>query len=220
MTINELYDEPLIPGENILWGQEYFFIREEFNDATPNQFKEAVCSLLVMFGGTDPSDYTRKILHAIKGYCMQKKIKIYVVTGGGYLFIKELEEEINQIAGAEIEYHHSIGVVSPIMENVQIAISSNGRTAYELAHMNIPSIVLSHHERETTHKFAREENGHIPFGIYNKVGSEEKLMEKFQFLVADTGYRKILFDRLKPFEFTKNKEKVLLLIDNILNNSG
>ena len=219
ITINELFDEPSIPGENILWGQEYFFIREEFNDATPNQFKETICGLLVMFGGTDPSDYTRKILHAIKDYCGQKNIKIYVVTGGGYPFIKELEMEIDQITDVEIEYHHSLGVVSHIMEKVQIAISSNGQTAYELAHMNIPSIVLSHHAREATHKFSCEENGHMPFGIYKKDESEEKLMAAFQRLVTNTDYRRIFFYRLKPFEFTKNKEKVLLLIGNTLNNS-
>ena len=169
-----------------------------------------------MFGGTDPSDFTRRILRTVKSFCEKNKIKIYVITGGGYLFIDELEEEILQIADIEIEYHHSINVVSHIMEKAQIAISANGRTVYELAHMNIPSIVLSHHEREHTHKFAREENGYIPVGIYKELETEEKVREALERLTADRDYRKMLFDRMEPFQFTKNKEKVISLIHSML----
>jgi spore coat polysaccharide biosynthesis predicted glycosyltransferase SpsG/CMP-N-acetylneuraminic acid synthetase len=216
LTINELYDDPLISGENILWGQEYFFVREEFDDAKPNQFHKTVQDLLIMFGGTDPSDYTRKILRIVKSICQKNNIKIYVITGGGYPFIDELEEEINQMIDADIEYHHSINVVSHIMEKVQIAVSSNGRTAYELAHMNIPSIVISHHERENSHKFAREENGHIPLGILKGEETERKIKETLERLTADRDYRKMLFDRMELFQFTKNKEKVVSLIHSML----
>jgi len=216
LTINELYDEPLIPGEHILWGREYFFVREEFHDAEPNQFNEMVGSLLIMFGGTDPSDYTRKILHLIKDYCGQKNIKIYVLTGGGYPFMEELKEEIKEITPAKIEYLHSLGVVSDIMEKVQIAISSNGRTAYELAHMNIPSIVLSHHERENTHRFAREENGHIPVGVYKGVETNKRILEVLDHLIVDASFRELLFNRLKPFQFIHNKKKVVDLIHLVL----
>ena len=216
ITINEMYDDPTIEGENILWGQEYFFIREEFNDAKPCQFKDKVDSLLLMFGGTDPSDFTRKILRMVKDDCGRKAIKVYVLTGNGYHFIEELEKEIEQITNVEVEYHHSIGVVSHIMEKVQVAISSNGRTAYELAHMNIPSIVLSHHERENTHKFACEKNGHIPMGIYKEVETQEKLMQAFKRLTTDTDYRRQLFDRIQPFRFVKNKKKIMNLINSLL----
>jgi spore coat polysaccharide biosynthesis predicted glycosyltransferase SpsG/CMP-N-acetylneuraminic acid synthetase len=216
LTINELYDDPLIAGENILWGREYFFVREEFDDAKPNQFKQTVQNLLIMFGGTDPSDYTRRILRAVESFCEKNNIKIYVITGGGYPFIDKLEQEILQIKNVEIEYHHSINVVSHIMEKVEVAISANGRTVYELAHMNIPSIVLSHHERERTHKFAKEENGFIPVGIYKEMEIEEKVKEVLQKLTVDTDCRKKLFDRMRPFQFTKNKERIVSLIHSML----
>lgn len=221
LTINDLYDEPLVPGKNILWGREYFFVREEFNDAKPNQFKEQVHSLLIMFGGTDPSDYTRKVLHVIKDYCGQKNIKIYVITGVGYPFIRELEREISQITDTEIEYHHSIGVVSNIMEKVQIAISSNGRTVYELAHMNIPAIVLSHHERESMHRFACEENGFCPIGICCGLETEERIMINLKHFVEDNSYREMLFHRLEPLQFLKCKGNVVkLILDSLGHNKA
>jgi spore coat polysaccharide biosynthesis predicted glycosyltransferase SpsG/CMP-N-acetylneuraminic acid synthetase len=216
LTINELYDDPLFAGKNILWGKEYFFVREEFDDARPNQFHETIQALLIMFGGTDPNDYTRKILRTVESICQKNNIKIYVITGGGYRFIDELEEEINQMTYVDIEYHHSINVVSHIMEKVQIAISANGRTPYELAHMNIPSIVLSHHERENSHKFTSEKNGHIPIGIYKGRETEEKVRETLERLSTDRHYREMLFDRMEPFQFTKNKERVVSLIHSML----
>jgi CMP-N-acetylneuraminic acid synthetase len=34
-TINDLYDEPQFSGDNVLWGHEWFFVRDEFTDAIP-----------------------------------------------------------------------------------------------------------------------------------------------------------------------------------------
>ncbi len=216
LTINELYDAPLVPGDNILWGREHFFVREEFSDAKPNEFEGTVESLLIMFGGTDPSDYTRKILHTVEKYCGQKKIKIYVLTGGGYRFIEELEREIAKISATEIEFHHATGVVSHIMEKVQVAISSNGRAIYELAHMNIPAVILSHHEREKTHTFAAKENGFIPLGVHQGIEAGRQLLKEFDNLVTDANYRKTLFNRLKAFNFTENKKNIVKRILDVL----
>ena len=81
LTINEMFDQPVIAGEKILWGREYYFVRDEFFDAKPHQFNENVESVLITFGGTDQNDLTRKILYKIKSYCENRGIKIYVVAG-------------------------------------------------------------------------------------------------------------------------------------------
>ena len=69
-------------------------LREEFNEARSNRFKSKVNSVLVSFGATDPSDFTRKIFKCIFPYCAEKKIKIFLVTGGGYSHIEKLKNEI------------------------------------------------------------------------------------------------------------------------------
>ena len=33
LTFNELYDQQQFAGHNIYWGKDYFFLREEFNEA-------------------------------------------------------------------------------------------------------------------------------------------------------------------------------------------
>ena len=100
------------------------------------------------------------------------------------------------------------GVISKIMEKTQLAISSNGRTVYELADMNIPSIIISHHERESTHSFANLEKGFINLGVIdNQV--DIKINKVFNKLVEDLDYRKLLFMNINRYSFRENKQKVV-----------
>ena len=95
------------------------------------------------------------------------------------------------------------------MEHSEIAIVSNGRTVYELAHMNIPAIVISMHERELTHNFACEENGFMNLGLYKKDSTPNVVHDALERLIVDTEFRSTLFKRTLPYQFNKNKERVL-----------
>lgn len=213
ITINDLYDEPLLLGPNILWGRPWFFVRDEFATARPHRFERNVSAVMVAFGGTDPSDLTRTVLSAIGPFCAEREIEIVVVTGDGYPHIAELEAMIAGMESPHVTYTHATGVISHLMEKTQIAVCSNGRTVYEFAHMNIPAIVFSHHEREKTHRFACEENGFIPLGIYRGRKSAEQLLDAFHRLVDDRDWRHQLHARLRKTDFASNKRKV---IDRIL----
>ncbi len=215
LTINDLYDDPLLSGESILWGHNWFFLRDEFQDALPNTFQKRVNRLLITFGGTDPSDFTRNVLPLVAPYCAEQGIAIDVVSGDGYSYKEELQ---SLIAGldADVTYTHITGVISRIMENAQLAISSNGRTVYELAHMNIPAIVLSHHERERTHLFACEKNGFLPLNIANGPEHDSQILLNFQRLVENVDFRHTLFNNMCHHDFLQNKHKVVAQIQNLL----
>ena len=216
LTINDLFDEPLFEGGNILWGNYWFFVRDEFSDARPHRFKKKVSRLLIAFGGTDPGDLTRKILRAVLPYCALQGVAVDVVTGEGYGHIEELEREVAAIRDAEVTYTYATGIISDIMERTEIAICSNGRTVYELAHMNIPAIVLSHNSREKTHCFACDENGFVPQGMYEGEGSDRAVSEALKRLVEDTGYRRRLFAKQQHIDFARNKGKVVRRILSLL----
>ena len=46
--------------------------------------------------------------------------------------------------------------------------------------------------------------------------TEEQVGETLERLTVDRDYRKMLFDRMEPFQFTKNKERVISLIHSML----
>ena len=215
LTINELYETPQTQGNRVLWGHNYFFVRDEFQEAKPAQFQSNVKGILLTFGGTDQKDLSRLIYHRIRGFCQQQSIEIYIVTGPGYRRYERLAEETK--GEKNVYLTHNTGVMSGIMEKVQVAITSNGRTVYELAHMNIPAVVLSHHEREQTHSFACEKNGFSQVGIYKKGYTENIVALELKKLVLDEEYRSEMFKRIKPHKFDQNKSRVLESIYNILN---
>lgn len=213
LTINELYEQPDIYKGNILWGHQYFFLRDEFLQRQPNQAINKVESILITFGGTDSRNITRYTLDSIYEYCDEKGIFIYIVSGPGYQYFEELEATVKD--RKNIHLTHATGVISEIMQKVQIAITSNGRTVYELAHMNIPSIVISQHERESEHKFSSKENGMINIGIFNKSDTREELITKFQKLVEDNSYLRELYDNSSKLDFSKNKKRIIDIIRKV-----
>ncbi len=222
LTINELYDEPQINGQNILWGHNYFFVRDEFYDAKPHRFNKNVNSVLLTFGGVDQHNLSLKVYNEIKDFCQKRKIHIKIVAGPSFLEYETLASNLKGKQGVTLT--QATGVISSIMETTQLSIVSNGRTIYELVHMNIPSIVISQHEREETHSFACEENGFIPLGIYEHGNTEKEVLIALEKIVDDETYRHKLFDNMKPFRFNANKQRVLrkmfTLLDQPLHAGG
>jgi len=217
ITFNELYDKPVISGENIRWGYRHFFLRDEFLDANLREWTEEVKNILVTFGGTDQHNLTQKVLMQIVDFCREEAINLHVVTGPGYLYKNELSAFIDGTGYSRIHFTFASGVISKLMEQSDIAISSNGRTVYELYYMRIPSLIISQNHREKTHSFATNENGFIYLGCYSS--SEERdttFMDALRRLVKDTPYRRSLYENTSRINFLENKKRVVSLIQELL----
>jgi len=206
-VFNELYDRPILKYNNILWGYEYYFLRDEFETAQPNSFKECVEKILITFGGTDQHNLTlgvlKNIIHITNG------IQIEIVCGGGYLHKEELDNFLQLHKDRDIKVTYQTGIISKKMEGVNFAITSNGRTVYELVHMNIPSIVISQHEREQTHNFSKLENGFINLGKVGDKDLDEKIVKYTSKLIEDSEYRYLLYLNTQKYDFLKNKQRVI-----------
>ena len=207
LTVNELYDYSILSGKNILWGYEHFFVREEFEKARPNKFRDSVSEVILTFGGTDQHDLSRIVYERIKEICKKYQVFVRIVTGPGYRGFTHLEKMVSETSGVSLT--HATGVISSIMESVDIAITSNGRTVYELAHMNIPGIVIPQHEREETHSFAREQNGFVKMEPYVEGMSLESVPKLLEKLIINSQFRYMLFSRLEKFCFLENKQRLL-----------
>ncbi len=216
LVFNELYDNPQCEGLNYCWGYKYLALRDEFYEAVPNQFVDEVRAVMISFGGTDQNNLTLRSLKAVIETVKKNRIKVFIVCGGAFGFRKELESYLMQLNYDNIELIFASDVMSKVMEKTNIAISSNGRTVYELADMNIPAIIISHHEREATHTFASLEKGFVNLGVYDEKTSMDILREKFEKLVNDRDYRKLLFLNIRKYNFRENKQKVVRKILELL----
>jgi spore coat polysaccharide biosynthesis predicted glycosyltransferase SpsG len=215
VVINELYDVPLSKGKNVRWGKDYMFLREEFFSSQSNLWRKKVNRILVTFGGCDPRNLTFRILQRILPWCRERSLAVRVVVGTGYQHLQVLNELIGEFSDI-VSFTNSTGVISDLMEDCQVAICGNGRTVYELSHMRIPAIVVSHHERELSHKFACAKNGFVRMGTLDRDNALNNLSKHFKKLCINEKFRKNLWEKSSQHDFINNKQRVLKLIYDLL----
>ena len=211
-VVNALYEEGKGDGarENprFFYGHRYFCLRDEFIQAEQNAFRPEPKCVLVTFGGTDMPDYTRQTLKVVEPLCRERGIAVRVVTGPGYAHRDELVRHIEELGNPLIRFEYATNVMSRMMEGVDLAVCSAGRTVYELAHMRIPSIVLAQHEREARHTFARADHGFAYMGVMRRFNAE-RLHKVFTQLIDEPQRRQRLYERQTRIHFEQNKAKVV-----------
>ena len=206
-VINALYDD--VQQTNVYSGWEYVCLRDEFQIESPNIFNQEVRKVLIMFGGTDPANLNKTLYEIIlKIIDKYKNIKFEFITGLGY---KNKENGVVTREEKNIFVYPDVPRVTKYMRKADLAITSQGRTIFELAAMRIPSIVLSQNEREQTHFFAQMENGFLNLGVGAKVDSV--LIENtLEWLVSTAIVRKNMYEIMGKYDLRKGLKRVKNII--------
>jgi len=206
-VINALYEK----GErlhNEFYGSKFFCIRDEFLEESPKEFSEDVENIMVIFGGSDPSDLTGRLYDICK-LLHQKhpRINFHFLLGFAYPYAdKIVTDEENQIY-----IHTDVKRVSAYMSKMDLAITSQGRTVYELASMGVPSIVLAQNEREAEHVFAGIQNGFINLGLGSQTDAVT-IISTIRWLITTPNVRKEMRKLQLAKDFSKGHERVIRLI--------
>lgn len=161
LVINALYQDNA--HSNVRSGAKYYISPKNFLCYEPISVKEDVQNVLVTFGGADPMDYTTKVLDIIGDEQEKYKlIEFYVIVGRA---CKKYEKIRNHELPGNIHLLYDIKNMPEVMSKCDVAISSRGRTAFELALMGIPAVVIAQNKQEQTHEFISDENGFDYLGI-------------------------------------------------------
>lgn len=207
-VINALYHADH-PNPNQYVGADYVCLRDEFMIRRPKEFSEQVRNVLVMFGGTDPSNLTKKIYHMAETLQEEyPQLEIHFITGSGYA------AQENQVITQEeknIFVHNNVQNVSEYMEQADLAFTSQGRTVFELASMGVPAIVLAQNKREQLHTFAQMENGFLNLGLGSEV-TEDTILSTFQWVVRTPQIRKEMRELMLKNRLDKSTDRVLDII--------
>lgn len=211
LVFNELYPQTEADaGRGRLFGPSACVLRDEFFHAPRRPWSERVESVLITFGGTDPSRLIFRVLDAIGAECPANLI---VVAGRGVDYLKELSARCDQLraAGHAIELHHDVQLMSELMGRADIALSSAGRTLYELAHMRVPTVVLAQNALELKHTFGGPEHGFLPLGL-GASASLESIRATFGTLYHAPETRKALWSRMDELDLTSSRARVVRAI--------
>lgn len=207
-VINALYNKEIKTHKQYI-GEKYICLRDEFLINTPKEFSKDITNVLVMFGGTDPSNLTKKIYNvAIKLNEVYPDITFNFITGSGY---SSDEHDIYTREEKNIYVLNDVKSVCDYMKNADLAFTSQGRTVFELASMGVPSIVLAQNEREQLHTFAQMQNGFLNLGLGKEI-SEETIESTFKWLVETEQIRFEMRHLMLGHDLKKGIKRVIDII--------
>ena len=175
--------------------------------------------MFVSFGGVDQNNLTCKTLKLVPKIIDSAPIeKIIVVIGPAYAHKDELNSLINNLKDYNIELYENVKNMPKLMGKSDLAITSNGRTVYELTSIGIPTISIAQNDRETLHLFSRYHKGIRYLGIACNV-DDDKLLNTIEEIANNDDIRKKMYDeQIKASKVIKNG--VDKIINEILSKYG
>lgn len=184
VVFDALYEHEIGEERNVFTGHKYYILKDEFYFQPEKIITQVVNNVLITFGGTDPNNFTEKVLEAILSTSFEGKIN--VVVGLGYDGVEELVEKYEY--NNHIQIYKNVSNISEFMFKADLVFTSAGRTMYEICSLGVPTICLCQNDREVTHVFANESNGFINMGLGVAV-EKQNLVDTFINVVNDYDLR-------------------------------
>lgn len=183
VVFDALYEHDV--GErNIFTGHKYYILKDEFYFQPQKIITQAVNNVLITFGGTDPNNFTEKVIDSILSTSYDGRIN--VILGLGYEGLESLIEKYE--SNQSVQIYRNVLDISEFMFQADIIFTSAGRTMYEVCSLGVPTICLCQNERELTHVFANESNGFINMGLGEAVENQQ-IIDQFINLVNNHDLR-------------------------------
>lgn len=211
LVINALYPNEL-PFRHVKVGHRFFCLRDEFLFFEDRKLNSHVKNILISFGGVDEGNLTHRVTSLLLPYCKKSDIKITVVLGPGYSHQNSLSDLSKESC---VDLISSTSRMSDYMVTADLAITSGGRTVFELAAMQVPTVVICQNERETTHTFASSENGVVNLGLRTRLDDQD-IVSNVVKLCSVYSIRENMVDRMRDLELRLGKERVCKLIEDLL----
>ena len=184
LVFNALYEGADLNNNNSYYGYKYYILKDEFYFQPKKIITKNVDNILITFGGTDPNNFTEKVIDSILS--TNYKGNINVILGLGY---KNFEKIISKYESNPIvQIYRNVSNISEFMFKADIIFTSAGRTMYEICSIGVPTICLCQNERELTHVFANENNGFINMGLGINV-TKQDIIDNFINLVNNDKLR-------------------------------
>jgi len=141
-----------------LLGPEYALLRPEFHRVKKTLRKRdgQIRRILVFFGGSDPTNETKKALQAIKRL-NRPDIAVDVVVGAANPHREEIKEICREMPNTT--YRCQIENMAELMAAADLAIGAGGVTTWERLYLELPTLAIAVAENQVETLGAMSENG-------------------------------------------------------------
>ena len=190
-------------------GEKYYISGKTFMFYEPIKIKEKVEKFFVSFGGADPQNYSDRVLKIISKQ-EYKDFKFVIALGRAKNNVDELMK-YNTYSNIEVLY--DVKNMPELMSSCDAAITSRGRTGYELAILGIPSIAMAQNEREEKHGFVCNENGFTYIGLNP---ADEVIEANIKMYLQMTQKTRLSYQaKLLSHDLKGGRKRVMTLINNL-----
>lgn len=129
----------LVPKEcKLLLGPQFALLRNEFMEKKRRKRTGEIKSILIFFGGTDPTNETEKTIHALTK--LDKDINVNVIIGQSNIRKTSIEKLCNMYSN--FKFYCQVTNISDFMNEADLAIGAGGSTTWERCYLGLPSIII------------------------------------------------------------------------------
>ncbi|MBF0233098.1 MAG: UDP-2,4-diacetamido-2,4,6-trideoxy-beta-L-altropyranose hydrolase [Desulfamplus sp.] len=136
-----------------LLGPQFALLRQEFLKFPRPEAasRERIVNLLITMGGSDPKNYTRRVLEVMEQLNFVD-LRIKVICGPAFQWRKSLESYL-KTSCMSVELLDPVRDMPPVYEWADAVIAAAGSTIYELAYFRLPSVCcnIAENQRDINH---------------------------------------------------------------------
>jgi len=211
LVFNPIYDSRKT-YENKFFGSKYACVRDEFRLWKTHKVRKKVEKVLITFGGTDPTNVTIKILKVLSKSKFFN-IEFVVILGIGNSHRKEISKFVKEMNenGFSITIIQRSDIMAKHIVDSDFVITSNGRTIFEVASVNVPMIVIPVNQREKKHSFANYSCGTIYLQNFSEKKTDLMLNKINKIMKYKT--RKELVKNLEKFNLLEGVYEIINIIN-------
>ena len=206
VVFDALYEHE-VGEDNVFTGHKYYILKDEFYFQPSKNIIQYVNNILITFGGTDPNNFTEKVIDSILSTSYDGRVN--VILGLGYNGLERLIDKYE--SNQSIQIYQNVSDISEFMFQADIIFTSAGRTMYEVCSLGVPTICLCQNERELSHVFANESNGFINMGLGEDVGRQQ-IIDEFVNLVNDYELRMKMNQKMLNVDLKDGFENIWSII--------
>ncbi|RKD76527.1 UDP-2,4-diacetamido-2,4,6-trideoxy-beta-L-altropyranose hydrolase [Sinobaca qinghaiensis] len=168
----------------LLLGPKYALLRKEFKEAEKKLKVRSgdIQRILVFFGGSDPTNETKKAIKAIEKID-KKNIFVDVVVGASNPNKDQVETLVNKFPN--MIYHCQVSNMAELMLNADLAIGAGGSATWERCYLGLPAITIGVAYNQMEILRAVEKSGAIINLGYSSHISIENLVEQIKSLLSN-----------------------------------
>lgn len=202
-------------GTAFYLGSDYFSLREEFSNCdTRRSVLPSFKNIVVSFGGSDEDDATSFALTALTK--IKGDFRICAILGPGYTGAAETVAKHDR----RIRISRNVGNMADVFAAAELAVSSSGGTASELAFLGVPAALISLSVDQVPVAMALDSVGAgIYVGSFDAIDSE-RLIGTVQTLINEPEQRQKMSDIGRGLVDGQGAYRIAEIVNSLHWNSG